>query len=218
MKNLLVFGAGTLAEMTAELIAEQGKYRPSAYVVDDEYFSGDCLAGVPVITVSELKVKGLSIASMCVLPLGFTKINQMRRARLQLMRALGYEVTSFVHDSSVIWAGFRPKPNTLLYERVVLQPFVELGENVTLRAGSNIGHHSVVGDDCFIASGVVTGGNVVIGTGCFIGLGSTIRDGVTIGDNCFIAAGSVVVSDTEAGYVYMGSPAKKTNKKSTEVT
>ena len=72
----------------------------------------------------------------------------------------------------------------------------------------NIGHESIIGNDCEIGAGTIIPGNVSIGDECKIKIGCVIRNGVSIGPKSFIAMGSVVVNDLKGNDNYMGIPAK----------
>lgn len=52
--------------------------------------------------------------------------------------------------------------NVFLLEDNTIQPFVSIGNNVTLWSGNHIGHHSTIHDHCFLASHIVVSGGVVI--------------------------------------------------------
>jgi UDP-3-O-[3-hydroxymyristoyl] glucosamine N-acyltransferase len=96
-------------------------------------------------------------------------------------------------------------------EHNTIQPFVEIGENVILWSGNHIGHHSRVGDNCFISSHVVISGGVSIGANTFIGVNATLRDNIKIGSHNVIGAGALILNDTEDYAVYPGvatAPAK----------
>jgi cytochrome c biogenesis protein ResB len=85
-----------------------------------------------------------------------------------------------------------------------LQPFSRLGRNVWLWAGNHVGHHSTIGDHCFLASHVVVSGSVDVGESSFIGVNATIRDNVRIGARNVIGAGVVILADTRDAEVYIG--------------
>ena len=51
-----------------------------------------------------------------------------------------------------------PGDNCFILEDNTVQPFVTIGNNVTLWSGNHIGHDSVIEDDCFISSHVVVSG------------------------------------------------------------
>ena len=84
----------------------------------------------------------------------------------------------------------------------MIQPFVRIGSNVILWSGNHVGHHSRIGDHCFIASHVVISGGVTIGEETFVGVNATFRDGVTVGPRNVIGAGALIMKDTAEGEVY----------------
>ena len=76
-----------------------------------------------------------------------------------------------------------------ILENNIIQPYVKIGNNVTLWSGNHIGHHSVIKDHCLFPL-VVISGRVTVDEQCFFGVNSTIRDNITIGKKSMIGAGS----------------------------
>ena len=66
---------------------------------------------------------------------------------------------------------------------------------MTLWSGNHIGHHSKIGDNCFVSSHVVVAGCVNIGENCFLGVNSTLRDNITLGSHVVVGAGALVLQD-----------------------
>ncbi len=89
-------------------------------------------------------------------------------------------------------------------EHNTIQPFVEIGENVTLWSGNHIGHHSRIGDNAFIASQAVMSGNVIVGPHSFIGVNATLRDNIALGRACVVGAGALVLADAPDETVFPG--------------
>ncbi len=107
----------------------------------------------------------------------------------------------------------------------------EIGKHTQIMQFSNICRNAVVEDKVFVGMRCMTTNtrNIAylrdyedintpprICYGARIGAGVIILPGVTIGENCFIGSGSVVTKDTEAGYIYIGVPAKKIRRVSSE--
>ena len=67
-----------------------------------------------------------------------------------------------------------------MFEDNTIQPFARIGDDVILWSGNHIGHHSTIGDHCFITSHVVVSGNVHVGERSFIGVNATLRNSITI--------------------------------------
>ena len=99
-----------------------------------------------------------------------------------------------------------------------MQPFVRIGNNVTLWSGNHIGHDSTIGDHCFISSHVVVSGHVDgRQQGCFIGVNATLRNSISIAEYTLIGAGALVMKDTAPGSVYLGARGERSVKTSDDV-
>ena len=107
--------------------------------------------------------------------------------------------------------------NCFILEDNTIQPFVSIGDNVTMWSGNHIGHHSVIGNHTFISSHVVVAGGVRIGEQCFLGVNATLRDHLTIGDRCVIGAGALLLTDAEAEGVYLGAATERSKVPSTRL-
>ena len=74
----------------------------------------------------------------------------------------GYRFANFVSQKSNIFNDNNIGENCMILENNVIQPFVKIGNNVTIWSGNHIGHHSVIEDNTFISSHVVISGRVKI--------------------------------------------------------
>lgn len=218
MKNYVVFGVGSLASLAACHLGNKPGGNIAGFTVDDEYFSESEFEGLPIVRFSEVEKKFSSDKHEFILPIGYSRINGLRKDRLTQAKEKGFSIGHYVSEHACLSSDTEVKENVLIFEQAIVQSYVSLGCNIILRPAANIGHHSVIGDHSFIASSVVTGGSVTIGERCFIGLGAVIRDDIKIADRSFIGAGAVVVKDTEPDGVYIGNPARRINKTSLEVT
>ena len=89
------------------------------------------------------------------------------------------------------------KNKQLIIEDNTLQPFVKIGNNVTLWSGNHIGHRTVIKDNCFISSHCVISGFCNIGEGVFLGVNCAIEDNVKIEKDNFIGAGALIQKHTQ---------------------
>jgi carbonic anhydrase/acetyltransferase-like protein (isoleucine patch superfamily) len=99
---------------------------------------------------------------------------------------------------------------------------IEIGAATNIQDGSVLhvthdGEHFPQGYSLYIGSQVTVGHRVAlhgcrIGNCCLIGIGSIIMDGVTVEDEVILGAGSLVPPGRtlESGFLYVGSPARKT--------
>jgi UDP-3-O-[3-hydroxymyristoyl] glucosamine N-acyltransferase len=125
------------------------------------------------------------------------------------MTGLGYELASYVSTAAFVWRDVTIGRNCFILEHNVLQPFVKIGDNVTLWSGNHIGHRSVIEDHVFMTSHVVVSGFCTIGARSFLGVNATLANGVTIAPDNFIAMSACVGASTEDDGIYKGNPAER---------
>jgi sugar O-acyltransferase (sialic acid O-acetyltransferase NeuD family) len=195
MQEIIIFGTGEIAELADFYFNHDSKLKVAGFTVDQAHLKNTEFRGrsvVPFERVAETfppQKYGLFVA------LSYSGINQLRAAKVAMGRAAGYQIVSYVSSRATIFPEIEIKENCFILEDNTIQPFAQIGANVTLWSGNHIGHHSVIEDDVFIASQVVVSGGARIGQGSFIGVNATLRDHVTIGKKCVIGAGALVLED-----------------------
>jgi sugar O-acyltransferase (sialic acid O-acetyltransferase NeuD family) len=140
--------------------------------------------------------------------IGYGDGNRHRESKCRQMRALGYQLHSFVHPTAVA-DGLAMGDNCLVSEHAVVQPYSRLGDGVIVRAGSIIGHHAAIGSYCYIAPGVTMGGGCRIGQRVFLGAGALVRDRIDVADDVEIGMGGVVTKTIVRPGLYAGFPARR---------
>ena len=120
-----------------------------------------------------------------------------------------------IHPSAYISRSLIMDHGILVEPGVIISAQSRIGFGVTIKRGSSIGHHNVIGDFTDINPGVVLSGSVKVGRGCIRGSGTVVMHQITIGDNCYIGAGSVVNRDIPPNSIAYGNPCKvaKANEK-----
>ncbi len=216
--SLVLFGDRHFASLVWYCVTQDAGRQVAAFAVDAEWFSKDRHEGLPVTPFEHVAALFPPNTHDMLIPIGWAEINGVRRKRCETATSMGFRLSSFVSRSANVSPGILIGANCMVFEQVVVQPFVKMGKNVIIRVGAIIGHHSVIEDHCFIASGVMTGGNVHIAEQCFVGLGAILRDGIYVAPRCLIGAGTVVIADTEPDGVYVGNPARRLMKSSFEAT
>jgi len=98
-----------------------------------------------------------------------------------------------------------------------VQPFVRIGNDVTLWSGNHLGHDSSIGDHAFISSHVVVSGHVEIGSNCFIGVNATLGNGITVAPFTLVGAGALIMKDTTARSVFVPARTEPFRKTSDQI-
>lgn len=206
---LIIFGTGDIAELAHHYFSTDSDYEVVAFTVDRQYLETPRFCDLPVVAFEDLTSTYSPQDHEFFAALSYTKLNAVRSDKYLAAKAMEYPIASYVSSKASILNNGRIGENCFILEDNTVQPFVTIGNNVTLWSGNHIGHHSTIRDHTFIASHVVVSGGCDIGESCFIGVNATLRDHVTIGARCVIGAGALILADAEPEGVYLGSETER---------
>jgi sugar O-acyltransferase (sialic acid O-acetyltransferase NeuD family) len=208
-RRMVIFGTSEIAELAHVYFSTQQTYEVVAFTVDAAYLDTLTFRGLPAVAFEEIQRRHPPDDHELFVALSYSKLNAVRKEKYLAGKALGYRFASYVSPRATVLNEGRIGDNCFILEDNTIQPFVTIGNNVTLWSGNHVGHHSTIRDHSFIASHVVISGGVEIGEQCFIGVNATLRDHVRIGDRCVIGAGALMLADAAAEGVYMGSATER---------
>lgn len=216
-KRLVIFGAGDIAELAHCYFSTDSGYEVVAFTVDDAYRKDETFCGLPVVAFERVAELYPSASHACFVALSYAKLNAVRKEKYLAAKALGYSLASYVSSRATMLNDGQIGENCFILEDNTVQPFVRIGNDVTLWSGNHVGHHSTIKDHVFIASHVVISGGVEIGEQCFIGVNATMRDHIRIGERCVIGAGALLLEDAEPEGVYLGAATERSRVPSTRL-
>jgi sugar O-acyltransferase (sialic acid O-acetyltransferase NeuD family) len=196
VKKLIVYGTGLIAEVADFYFRKDSAYQVAGFTNSAEFIKEEHFQGMPVLPFETLEKTHLPSDYDVFIALGYAKTNQVRQQRFTEAREKGYGFATYI-SSRAAYYGTRVGANCFILEQNVIQPFVTIGDNVTLWSGNHIGHHSKIGNHCFISSHVVVSGGCDIGENCFLGVNSTLRDNIKLGKFVVVGSGSVIMKDCE---------------------
>ena len=204
-KRLVIFGSNDLAELSNYYFSNDSDFSVVAFCLDGEYVTDNNFDGLPVIPFEELSIAFPHTDHSVFVALGYSSLNALRKEKYLVAKSLGYELPSYVSSNASVLNDGAIGENCFILEDNTIQPFVKIGNNVTLWSGNHIGHHSVINDHSFISSHVVVSGGVEVGEQCFIGVNATLRDRIKVGARTVIGAGSLLLKSAEPDGVYIGN-------------
>jgi sugar O-acyltransferase (sialic acid O-acetyltransferase NeuD family) len=188
-----------------------------AFTVDAAYRDQETFQGLPVVDFEEVEKRFPPNSYAMFVAVSYAKMNQLRAEKYEQAKAKGYALPSYISSHCTYLSQHPPGDNCFILEDNTIQPFVRIGNNVTLWSGNHIGHDSQIGDHCYLTSQVVVSGRVTIEPYCFLGVNATLRNGITLGASSLIGAGAAIMQDTEPHSVYVPPRAVKLDKSSEEV-
>ena len=214
MAKVIIFGTQDYAELAHYYLTNDTEHSVVAFTVNEKYMpKNNFFKDLPIVkfeTISELYPKEDYVFFA---PMAPNKMNTLREEIYRKIKALGYEMISYISSKATILNGGQIGDNCFVLEDNTIQPFTKIGNNVVLWSGNHIGHHGEIKDHVTVTSHVVISGHCIISENCFLGVNATLRDGITLAQGTLIAMSASVTKNTEAWGVYVGNPAKKIEEK-----
>jgi len=201
--NIVVFGAGDIARLAHFYFSTDSEHQVVAFTVDSAYRTAETFLDLPLVPFDEVTAAYPPSGFKMFVALSYAKMNQVREAKYAEAKALGYELVSYVSGRCSFLTQYPHGDNCFILEDNTVQPFVRIGNNVTLWSGNHIGHDSTVGDHCFVSSHVVVSGHVEVRRNCFIGVNATLRNNITIAEYTLVGAGALIMKNTTPRSVFV---------------
>jgi sugar O-acyltransferase (sialic acid O-acetyltransferase NeuD family) len=216
--QVIIVGNSPIAEIAYEYITCDSPHRVAAFSVEKRFIRERDMMGLPVEPFEDIEIRYPPNEFKILVAVGYTDLNRLRTRFFREAKGKGYSLISYVSSRAFVWRDVEIGENCFIFEDNTIQPFVKIGNNVTLWSGNHIGHHSVIEDNCFISSHVVVSGFCRIGRNSFLGVNAALSHRTTIERDNVIAMGAVITKDTLPEKIYVGHPAKPLNKSSFETT
>lgn len=217
MENIVIFGSGDIAQIANYYFKTDSNYKVVAFTVDKNFIKESTFEGLPVVPFEEITKIYPPAKYKMFIAVSYAKLNKVREAKYHEAKKKGYELVSYVSSKCSYLTPYQHGDNCFIFEDNTIQPYVKIGNNVTLWSGNHIGHHSIINDHNFISSHVVVSGHCVINSNSFIGVNSTLGHKVEIGKENIIGAGSIITKSTGFGEVYVPAKSIKLDKPSSEI-
>src|SRR5688572_19357149 len=203
MAKLVIFGTGDIARLAHFYFTRDSPHEVAAFTVDRAYRNANTFLDLPVVEFETIAESYPPDDYQLFVAVSYARMNQVRAEKFQRAKAMGYTLPSYVSSRCSFLTDHAVGENCLILEDTTVQPFVRIGDNVTLWSGGHVGHDSVIEDHCFLAPNIAISGNVHVGRYCFIGVNATLRNSITIAPHSLIGAGAVIMNDTVERGVYI---------------
>jgi sugar O-acyltransferase (sialic acid O-acetyltransferase NeuD family) len=217
MSKLVIFGAGDIARLAQYYFTHDTEHEVVAFTVDAEYLKSDTFLDLPLVPFAAVTRGYPPSDYKMFVALSYVDMNTLRARKYSEAKAFGYQLVSYISSRCSFLTDNPVGENCFILEDNTIQPFVRIGNNVTLWSGNHIGHDSVIRDHVFIASHIVVSGHVDVGECSFIGVNATLRNSIKVAPRTLIGAGAVIMKDTVADGVYLPQRAVLSDKKSNEI-
>ena len=196
-KKLVIVGSGETGLIAYEYFQFDSNYDVNAFSVNEEYITETTINDLPVVPFERLEEKYNPNEYEVYVAISSGKLNRNRTKVYNEAKIKGYKCASYVSSKAFVWRNVEIGENCFIFEDNTLQPFVKIGNNVTLWSGNHIGHNTIIKDNCFISSHCVISGFCEVGENSFLGVNCTIEDNIKIAKDNFIGAGALIQKNTK---------------------
>ncbi len=217
-EKIIIFGTGDIAQIANYYFETDSNYEVVAFTVDSAYIKQDTYEGKPLVAFEDIATIYPAAGHKMFIALSYAKMNKLREAKYHEAKDKGYSLVSYISSHCTYLSQYPCGDNCFIFEDNTIQPFVRIGNNVTLWSGNHVGHHSEIKDHNFVSSHVVISGHCTIESNCFLGVNSTLAHNVVIARETLLGAGVVISKNTEEKRIYVPPRPVMLEKKSDEVT
>lgn len=216
-KKVIIFGTGDIAQLAKYYFDIDSAYEVAGFTVDKDYCLSSTFENLPLVPFDDIEQHFAATDFEMFIALSYAKMNNLREIKYLKAKEMNYRIASYISSHCTYLSQFSPGENSFILENNTIQPYVKIGDNVTLWSGNHIGHHSVIESHNFISSHVVISGHCIIESNCFIGVNATIGHQVTIAKETLVGAGAIITKNTEEASVYLPARSIKLDKKSSSI-
>ncbi len=206
MAQIVMFGAGKVADVVYRHIAASGEHDVVAFAIDASYVEeGAGFHGKPIVAFETIAERFPPERFAMIVAIGYHDLNAVRKEKYDQAKAKGYRLISYVSPRAGVGPWLEMGDNCIVLDNAVVEPGVRLGNNVVVWSGVLVGHHTTIDDHAWIAGQAVFGGSARLGERSFVGLGAIVGHEVEIGEQSFLGAGVLVTKCAAAKSVFIAT-------------
>ena len=96
MARLVIFGAGDIARLAHVYFTRDSEHDVVAFAVDRGFRQGDVFQGLPLVDAETVAERYPPAGHAMFVALSYTRMNRLRAAKYEQMKAAGYRLVSYV--------------------------------------------------------------------------------------------------------------------------
>ena len=196
VKDLVILGGSSFAELLHSYLKEEGKRNVVAFTVEKKYLNDTPAGGLPVVAFETVEKLYPPNKYEIIMGIGYSGMNSLRERLFYEAKKKGYYIASFIHSTATIAKDAVIGEGNIIFEKSLIQSFCEIGSGNLIWYDVKIAHNDKIGNFNTFAGNSSLSGFVNIANRCFLGNSCTVVNNVNIADETLIGSGAVVKADT----------------------
>ncbi len=194
MKKIVIYGTTVFSRELRYYIESDYQGEVVAFVLDREYIDVNEFDDLPIIPYEDLLTYYKKDEIEILISLGYSKMNDNRKAVFEKCKNDGWEIGSFIHSSALNLADYIGMGNIVM-DKAEIRLHAKIGDGNILLPHVCVDHDNCVGNFNYFAGGCHVCGLTTIGNNNFLGANSILENGLTIQDYNLIGAGTCLSKD-----------------------
>src|SRR5690242_12733919 len=147
-ERVVIVGTGQWGATALEYLLYDTPHEVVAFSTEAPFITEPTYCGLPVVPLDELAKAYPPEEVRTFVAVSRAQLNRTRRRLFQTVKLAGYSCLSYVSSRAFILPGTEVGENVFVQENASIEFQVRLGDSVYVGAGTCVGHHSVVENDC----------------------------------------------------------------------
>lgn len=196
-RKLILVGDSIFAQVAYEYFTYDSEYEVVAFSVEQKYLRCETMFGLPVVAFESLPENYSPAEHAVFAAVVFTEANRLRARLFRQAKEASYEIASYISSHAFVSPGAKIGEHCFVCEETVIQQSAEVGDNVVLWSGNQIGQGAIVKSGCFTLPNTVISNRAEIGENCILWANVSVLDGIKIAAERTIEMGAVVSKNVE---------------------
>lgn len=203
MTDVMIFGAGGLGRMVADILQLDERARPVAFLDSDPNLHGGEVDGLPVIGGLEAAARLERVEFVVAVGENGARVRIAER-----LRAMGRRLRGAIHPLANIAPSATIGTHVIIAARATICVHARVREHCVLSAGAIVEHDNRLDEGVFLGPAVRLAGGVEIGCQAWLGIGACVVPYRKVGALARVEPGAVVIRDVYPGATVGGAPAR----------
>ena len=206
-KRVLVWGAGGHGKVVVDALMLDNQWEIAGIIDEDRLKSGTAVLGVKVLFFDgDLPGTAKYFACECVtIAIGD---NYARYEKFEQIRRAGLRPVNVVHPSALISRFVNIGEGVTILAGTAINAGTVIEDNVCVNTSASVDHDNYLEKSCHIFPNATLTGGVRVREFAYVGSGAVVTPNLTVQKHSYVGAGAVVLEDVPEGMVVCGVPSK----------